>query len=121
MAGDALAWLEAQGPDPQRLGVLAPLTLVLSNSIGNVPAVVLLLTLLPHLSHAALTALALLSTFAGNLLLTGSLCNIIVAERAMAAGVRLGFGDFVRSGAPMTLASIVLTVAALLALGLGRF
>ena len=50
------------------------------------------------LSPGTLTGLALLSTFAGNLLLTGSLCNIIVAERAASAGARLSFLDFARSG-----------------------
>ena len=66
---------------------MTPLTLVASNTIGNVPAVILILKLLPGpFRMARLAGLALLSTFAGNLLLTGSLCNIIVAERA--AGVR---------------------------------
>ena len=68
-----------------------------------------------------LTALALLSTFAGNLLLTGSLCNIIVAERAGASGVRLGFVDFARSGVPMTLASLAAAVGWLWATGLVPF
>ena len=55
---------------------------------------------------ARLSGLALLSTFAGNLLLTGSLCNIIVAERPQASGARSSFVDFARSGIPMTLASL---------------
>ena len=70
---------------------MAPATLAASNTIGNVPAVILVLGLLPDLPDGALAGLALLSTFAGNLLLTGSLCNIIVAERAAASGVRLSF------------------------------
>jgi Na+/H+ antiporter NhaD/arsenite permease-like protein len=89
VAHDGLLWLDAQGLLPNRLGVMAPLTLAASNTIGNVPAVILILRLLPDLSDGALTGLALLSTFAGNLLLTGSLCNIIVAERAQSAGVKL--------------------------------
>jgi Na+/H+ antiporter NhaD/arsenite permease-like protein len=83
-----------------------------------VPAVILLIQLMPDLSDGVLTALALLSTFAGNLLLTGSLCNIIVAERAEASGVRLGFVDFARSGVPMTLASLAAAVGWLWAAGL---
>jgi len=106
VAQDGLRWLADAGLLPNRLGVMAPLTLAASNTIGNVPAVILILRLLPDLSDGALTGLALLSTFAGNLLLTGSLCNIIVAERANAAGVTLRFLDFARSGAPMTLASM---------------
>ena len=85
LAQDGLQWLAQQGLLPDRLAVMTPLTLVTSNTIGNVPTVILILKLLPGLSHGALAGLALLSTFAGNLLLTGSLCNIIVAERAAAS------------------------------------
>jgi Na+/H+ antiporter NhaD/arsenite permease-like protein len=106
LAQDGLQWLAQQGLLPDRLAVMTPLTLATSNTIGNVPTVILILKLLPGLSHGALAGLALLSTFAGNLLLTGSLCNIIVAERAAASGARLSFMDFARSGIPMTLASL---------------
>jgi len=34
------------------------------------------------------------------------MCNIIVAERASAAGMRLGFGDFARSGILISISSI---------------
>ena len=118
LSQDGLSWLAARGLLPDRLSVLAPLTLAASNTIGNVPAVILLIQLMPDLSDGVLTALALLSTFAGNLLLTGSLCNIIVAERAEASGVRLGFVDFARSGVPMTLASLAAAVGWLWAAGL---
>ena len=70
--------------------------------------------------NGVLTALALLSTFAGNLLLTGSLCNIIVAERAAASGAKLGFGDFARSGIPMTLLSMAAAVLWLWFMGVMR-
>jgi len=112
--GEALAGFERAGGDIARLGVMAPLALVASNTIGNVPAVVLVLALRPELADTALYALALLSTLAGNLLLVGSLANLIVAERAAGAGVRLGFLDHARCGVPMTLASVVIAVAWLL-------
>src|SRR5205085_9273916 len=118
VAQDGLQWLAAHGLLPDRLEVLAPLTLATSNTIGNVPTVILILRLLPHLPQGALTGLALLSTFAGNLLLTGSLCNIIVAERARSAGVGLGFADFAHSGIPMALASLAVTVVWLWITGL---
>jgi len=108
LAQDGLQWFAQQGLLPDRLTVMTPLTLATSNTIGNVPTVILILQLLPGLSHGALAGLALLSTFAGNLLLTGSLCNIIVAERAAASGARLSFMDFARSGIPMTLASLAI-------------
>ncbi len=121
LAQEGLEWLAAQGLMPDRLSVLTPLTLAASNTIGNVPAVILMIKLMPDLSHGVLTALALLSTFAGNLLLTGSLCNIIVAERAAAGGVSLSFLDFARSGIPMTLASLAVTAGWLWATGLIPF
>jgi Na+/H+ antiporter NhaD/arsenite permease-like protein len=104
-----LHWLAQAGVMPHSLSVMLPVTLVASNTIGNVPAVILILKLLPGLPPSALSSLALLSTFAGNLLLTGSMCNIIVAERAQASGARLGFMDFARSGIPMTVASLAIT------------
>lgn len=121
LAQQGMVWLTERGLLPDRLSVLAPLTLAASNTIGNVPAVILLLKLVPDLSEGALTALALLSTFAGNLLLTGSLCNIIVAERASVSGVKLGFVDFARSGIPMTIASLAITIAWLWGIGLVPF
>ena len=85
--------------------VLAALSLAGSNTIGNVPAVIMLLAIWPNAPEGALYGLALLSTLAGNLFLVGSIANLIVAERAAASGVRFGFADHLRAGVPMTLAS----------------
>jgi Na+/H+ antiporter NhaD/arsenite permease-like protein len=43
---------------------------------------------------------AMSATFAGNLLLIGSVANLIVAEKAEARGVRLGFAEYARVGDP---------------------
>ena len=110
LARDGLAWLGARGALPDNLAVLTPLALIASNTIGNVPAVVLLLSIWPNPPEGALYGLALLSTLAGNFLLVGSLANIIVAERAQVSGVRLGFADFARAGMPMTLAGVAVAV-----------
>lgn len=117
LAQQGLEGLARLGFLPQSLSVMLPVTLASSNTIGNVPAVILILKLLPDLPAGVLSGLALLSTFAGNLLLTGSLCNIIVAERAEASGARLSFADFARSGIPMTLASLAVTALWLWAIG----
>ncbi|MCW5732145.1 MAG: anion transporter [Alphaproteobacteria bacterium] len=116
IAEGGLEWLKARGLWPDRLLLLAPLSLVASNTIGNVPAVILLMAIWEAPPEGALYGLALLSTLAGNLLLVGSLANIIVAERAEASGVRLGFADFARAGIPMALLSMALAV---IWLGLG--
>lgn len=121
VAQDGLVWLEQMGLLPQRLNVMMPATLVSSNTIGNVPSVILLIKLLPHLSPGQLTGLAMLSTFSGNLLLTGSLCNIIVAERASSVGARLGFMDFARSGIALTIFSVAITTLWLWFTGLMQF
>ena len=81
-----------------------------SNTIGNVPTVVLLLAVFPDLPAETLYALAVLSTLAGNLLVVGSLANIIVIERALQSGVRLGFGEHARCGVPMTLLSFAFAI-----------
>ena len=49
---------------------------------------------------------AMSSTFAGNLLLIGSIANLIVAERAEQRGVRIGFGEYARIGVPVTVLTI---------------
>jgi Na+/H+ antiporter NhaD/arsenite permease-like protein len=82
---------------------------VLSNVVSNVPAVMLLRTIVEHFPNpeSGWLALAMASTLAGNLTITGSIANIIVVERAAAEGVRIGFGDYFKIGLPVT----VLTTA----------
>ncbi len=111
LAAEAMAQLAGSGVLPDRLLVMAPLMLAASNTIGNVPAVMLLLSVWPQPAEGALLGLAVLSTLAGNLLLLGSLANIIVAERAASVGVRLSLADHARSGIPMTLVSMAAAAA----------
>ena len=85
----------------------SPSTAVLSNLVSNVPAVMLLL---PHASHplaGPILALAS-STLAGNLLIVGSIANIIVVEQAGALGVRIGWRRHARVGIPVTLATLAI-------------
>ncbi len=105
LPAEMIAGLTRAGFDPRSLAALVTLTLVGSNTIGNVPIVVLLLAVLKDMPAEALYALASLSTLAGNLLIVGSLANIIVVERAEQAGVILGFGEHARCGVPITLVS----------------
>jgi Na+/H+ antiporter NhaD/arsenite permease-like protein len=91
---------------PDSLVVLAPLTLVMSCTIGNIPFVILLLQLWQDMPPGALHGLALFSSLSGNLLLIGSLSNLVIAERARERGVELRFWEFARAGIPITLASL---------------
>jgi Na+/H+ antiporter NhaD/arsenite permease-like protein len=70
--------------------------------------------------EGTLVGLAILSTLSGNLLLVGSLANLIVAERAAPAGVRLSFCDHAKAGVPITLVSLLLATLWLWAAGLMR-
>jgi Na+/H+ antiporter NhaD/arsenite permease-like protein len=103
-------WLQGAGLMPDNLAVLTPLTLLMSNTIGNVPATILLVQIWPSPPQGALYGLALLSSLAGNLLLIGSVSNIIVAERAAAFGVDIGFAEYARVSVPATLLSIAFAV-----------
>jgi Na+/H+ antiporter NhaD/arsenite permease-like protein len=113
----ALAWLAASGLGLDRLALLVPLTLFGANTIGNVPLVVLLLAVAPDLGEGAFYALAVLATLAGNLLVVGSLANIIAVERAREVGVRLSFVEHARCGVPITLLSLLLALAWLYGMG----
>jgi Na+/H+ antiporter NhaD/arsenite permease-like protein len=110
MARHWVNWLAENGFFPDTLKAMLPVALISSNSIGNVPAVMLILSVWPTPDPGALTGLALLSTLAGNFLLVGSMANIIVAERAASTGCRLSFGDFARAGIPVTLLTMTMAV-----------
>ena len=105
-----VASLAAAGIAPDNLAVILPVSLVASNTIGNVPAVILILAVWPDLPPGALYALAVLSTLAGNLLLVGSLANLIVVERAQSVGVTLSFMDHARCGVPITVLSCIAAI-----------
>jgi len=106
LAGQAVAWLAAQDVHLAEPGPLLVVGVALSNLVSNVPAVMLLL---PHLQgHQAGATLALVSTFAGNLLLVGSIANLIVADLARQAGIAIGWRRHAATGVPVTLGSLLL-------------
>jgi Na+/H+ antiporter NhaD/arsenite permease-like protein len=88
--------------------VLTVVTGALSNVISNVPAVLALKPFVQTLpdAHRAWLVVAMSSTLAGNLTLIGSVANLIVAERARAAGIELSFATYCRVGIPLTLLSL---------------
>jgi len=77
--------------------------------VSNVPAVMLLLPAATH--PLAGPILALSSTLAGNLIIVGSIANIIVVDQAARLGVNITWLQHARVGVPITLAT--LAVAAL--------
>jgi Na+/H+ antiporter NhaD/arsenite permease-like protein len=106
-----ISWLQTHQMMPDNLLVLAPMTLLASNTIGNTPWAILLLQAWPNPPQGPLYALAVLSSLAANLTLVGSLANVIAVERAEALGVRLSFSDYARAGVPFTLLSMAFAIA----------
>jgi Na+/H+ antiporter NhaD/arsenite permease-like protein len=89
--------------------VLSAVTAVLSNLVSNVPAVLLLkpfVAALPDPDRAWLV-IAMASTLAGNLTVLGSIANLIVVEKAARRGVVIGFWDYFRAGAPLTVLTLL--------------
>ena len=102
-----------------RLDHPGPLTIVtaaLSNLVSNVPAVMLLKPFVGNLEHAqrAWLTVAASSTLAGNLTPLGSIANLIVIEQARRANVDISFAAYIRAGIPITVATLVVAVAAVL-------
>jgi Na+/H+ antiporter NhaD/arsenite permease-like protein len=92
-----------------RIPIFVSVTALLSNVVSNVPAVMLLRTVVSSLPdpRAGWLALAMSSTLAGNLTITGSVANIIVVERAAAEGLHVGFHEYFRIGLPVTIATLL--------------
>ncbi|MBD2245083.1 SLC13 family permease [Nostoc sp. FACHB-888] len=105
----------------QKLNLLQPLThtvnsaasllgvtVVLSNLISNVPAVLLLQPLISQGDTKSWLLLAAGSTLAGNLTLFGAVANLITVEAAADLGYKLTFWEHLRFGAPLTVCTLVL-------------
>jgi Na+/H+ antiporter NhaD/arsenite permease-like protein len=84
---------------------LFSLGVVLSNLVSNVPATMLLLPAASAPGAGAILALS--STLAGNLLLVGSIANVIVVDGAKAQGVHIGVMTHLRTGGPVTLLTLL--------------
>jgi Na+/H+ antiporter NhaD/arsenite permease-like protein len=100
---DAVA---AHGVDLRSPGWLFGVTAVLSNLVSNVPAVMLLLPAATHPQAGPVLALA--STLAGNLIVVGSIANIIVVEQGARLGVAIDWRTHARVGVPVTLATLAI-------------
>jgi Na+/H+ antiporter NhaD/arsenite permease-like protein len=103
--------LSGLGVNPHNLFTLAILSAVLSNLVSNVPAAMLLVKFLNPAEPLEWQVVALSSTFAGNLITIGSIANLIVIEGAQTYGVTLSFREHARAGIPITLFSLLVTLA----------
>src|SRR2546427_438328 len=114
-AADFNRWQAAKGLtadaglDLTRPGTLFVTAFVLGNVVSNVPAVMLLLPLATH--PMAGTLLALVSTLSGNLLIVGSIANIIVVDAAERRGLRIDWRRHASVGVPVTFATLAIAGA----------
>jgi Na+/H+ antiporter NhaD/arsenite permease-like protein len=90
--------------------VLSAVTAVLSNLVSNVPAVLMLKPFVVALKDhdRAWLVIAMASTLAGNFTVLGSIANLIVVQRAAVSGVEIGFWDYFRVGAPLTIITLAI-------------
>jgi Na+/H+ antiporter NhaD/arsenite permease-like protein/uncharacterized membrane protein (UPF0127 family) len=121
VSGLARALIEIVGdlstfsPSVQIAG-LSFVSAVLSNIVSNVPAVMLIKPVMLSLGEGKFLwlALAMSSTLAGNFTLIGSVANLIVAQQARRT-VNIGFMEYFRAGALITLITMVIGVLVLFA------
>jgi Na+/H+ antiporter NhaD/arsenite permease-like protein len=107
---DSWQWLLSRPVD-----LLSVVSAGLSNLVSNVPAVLLLEPVAVEISkttpETAWLALAMSSTFAGNLTVLGSVANLIVVEIAGREGVKISFWEYCKVGFPLTILTLVMGIA----------
>lgn len=103
--------------DLQQASVMTVFTVVLSNIVSNVPFVLVAKEWVAGFRSPELIwyVVAMASTFAGNLTIVGSVANMIVMELSKDRA-RVGFLQYLRAGAPITLMTTLVGLAALLGL-----
>ncbi|MDZ7314722.1 MAG: SLC13 family permease [candidate division KSB1 bacterium] len=99
--------LQRRGADLRNPYLLSGVSTLLSNLVSNVPAVMLLVKFLDPHQPIQWYALAVSSTFAGNLITIGSIANLIVFEQAKPFGVTITFREHAKIGVPVTLFSLL--------------
>ena len=117
LPGRSVAALETRGIDLEVGWQLAIGTVVLSNLVNNIPAVLLLIKIIPASTEDLGLILAVASTFAGNFIIIGSLANMIMIRQAQEHGVIISFWRHARLGIPITILSTLILVAWILITG----
>lgn len=99
-----------QGITITNLFALTGISTIMSNLVSNVPAAMLLVRFLDPGVPEQWYVLALSSTFAGNLIIIGSIANLIVIEQARKFQIEISFKEHARAGIPITLFSLLVLV-----------
>ncbi|HNR30213.1 MAG TPA: anion transporter [Candidatus Hydrogenedentes bacterium] len=106
-----MTWMRDAGAPIEQPAWLFIVAAALSNLVSNVPATMLLLPAATHPLAGPILALA--STLAGNLIIVGSIANIIVVDQAERLGVRVSWLDHARVGVPVTLVTLAIAAVCL--------
>ncbi len=94
--------------------VLTVVMAALSNTVSNVPAVMLIRPLYRSFENReSALVIASASTLAGNLTVLGSIANLIVLEEAHKQHIEISFGEYLRVGLPVTILTLLLDIAML--------
>jgi len=109
--------MAGQGLTITNLFALTGISTLMSNLVSNVPAVMLLVRFLDPRVPEQWYVLALSSTFAGNLIIIGSIANLIVIEQARKFNIEISFKEHAKAGIPITLFSLLVLVLLLAAVG----
>jgi len=109
LAARALEALAAAGAPLAEPAPLFAAAFVLSNIVSNVPAVMLLLPAATEPFSGPM--LAIVSTLAGNLIIVGSIANIIVVDAARRRGIEIDWRRHAATGVPVTLVSLAIAAA----------
>ena len=101
-------------PDLQGIGSLHLASVIVSQLVSNVPLTMLVVPLIEGTPGNTLwLSLAAGATLGGNATLIGAVANIIVVERASREGVIVSFGEFLKVGVLVTLATLAISVGIL--------
>ncbi|MFA7346507.1 MAG: anion transporter [Desulfurivibrionaceae bacterium] len=92
------------------LFALTGISTIMSNLVSNVPAAMFLVRFLDPGVPEQWYVLALSSTFAGNLIIIGSIANLIVIEQARKFHIEISFREHAKVGIPITLFSLLVLV-----------
>ncbi len=108
-----LADLRGVGLDLQHPLSMMAVMVVLSNIVGNNPAVMLVVPFITGTSQpeALAAAIALGTALSSSAVIFGSLVGIIVAEECRKRGITLGFAEFARAGVPTSIVSLLMAAA----------
>lgn len=107
-ATERLNLLQIFTPFAETTAGLLGVTVILSNLISNVPAVLMMQPLINPQDTKSWLILAAASTLAGNLTLFGSVANLIIVESAAKLRYKITFIDHLKFGFPVTLITLLI-------------